>query len=280
MKRKTLFLPSLFSLFLVIVSCATIEISERDAFDAHRTVTPETFNIEPYRLHDVTLQTEDGEELDAWFLERDDAQATVVYYGGNGFLMVISRSLIEAYREVPVNIMLFDYRGYGRSSGTASVRGLKTDARVAYNYARNGAPSPQETIIVHGHSMGSFLAAMIADENEVAGYILEGPITEVNRWTRRLVPWIARPFVRFRIDQPIQEQNNLERVSRIYAPVLITGGAFDDITPFRMAAELYEASASTQKRLVEVNGAKHNDLPRFRQYREALATFYAGLGIE
>lgn len=278
MKRTILFQFLFIPLF--IASCATIDITERDAFDAQRTVTPETFNIEPYRLHDITLQTEDGEGLDGWFLERDDAQATVVYYGGNGFLMVISRSLIEAYRDIPVNIMLFDYRGYGRSTGTASVRGLQTDARVAYNYARSGAPSPQETIIVHGHSMGSFLAAMITEENEVAGYILESPITEVNRWTRRLVPWIARPFVRFRIDQPIQEQNNLERVARISTPVLITGGAFDDVTPFRMATELHEASASSQKRLVEIAGAKHNDLPRFRQYREALATFYAGLGIE
>lgn len=278
MKRTILFQFLFIPLF--IASCATIDITERDAFDAQRTVTPETFNIEPYRLHDITLQTEDGEGLDAWFLERDDAQATVVYYGGNGFLMVISRSLIEAYRDIPVNIMLFDYRGYGRSTGTASVRGLQTDSRVAYNYARSGAPSPQETIIVHGHSMGSFLAAIITDENEVAGYILESPITEVNQWTRRLVPWIARPFVRFRIDQPIQEQNNLERVARISAPVLITGGAFDDVTPFRMATELHEASASSQKRLVEIAGAKHNDLPRFRQYREALATFYAGLGIE
>jgi uncharacterized protein len=278
MKRSIFFL--LLILSLLIASCATIEITEKDAFDAHRTVTPETFNIEPYRLHDITLQTEDGEELDAWFMERDDAQATVVYYGGNGFLMVISRSLIEAYRDVPVNIMLFDYRGYGRSTGTATVRGLQTDARVAYNYARSGSPSPQETIIVHGHSMGSFLSAMIAEENEVAGYILESPITEVNSWTRRLVPWIARPFVRFRIDPLIQEQNNLERVARIDLPVLMTGGSFDDVTPFRMATELHEASASTNKRLVEINGAKHNDLPRFRQYREALAEFYRGLGIE
>lgn len=280
MKRSAI----IYFIFLIIpllgLSCATIEISERDAFDAHRTVTPETFDIEPYRLHDLTLETEDGDLLDAWFLERDDAQATVVYYGGNGFLMVISRSLIEAYRDIPVNLMLFDYRGYGRSTGTATVRGLQTDARVAYNYALSAVPSPQETIIVHGHSMGSFLAAMIAEENEVAGYILESPITEVNRWTRRLVPWIARPFVRFRIDPLIQEQNNLERVARINEPVLFTGGSFDDVTPFRMARELHEASASSQKRLVEVNGAKHNDLPRFRQYREALDTFYRSIGIQ
>lgn len=265
---------------LLIASCATIDITERDAFDAHRTITPETFHFEEYNLHNVSLGTEDGVDLDAWFLEHNNAQATVVYFGGNSFLMVTSRSLIEAYRDIPVNIMLIDYRGYGRSTGTASVRGLQTDARVAYNYALSGAPSPQSTIIVHGHAMGTFLAAMIAEENEVVGYILESPITEVRQWTRRLVPWIARPFVRFRIDQPIQEQNNLERVAQINKPLLITGGAFDDVTPFRMATELHEASASSRKRLVEVNGAKHTDLPRFRQYREALAEFYRGLGIE
>jgi uncharacterized protein len=269
----------IFSLFFS-AACTTIEITERDAFDAYRTVTPETFNIDPYQLHDVTLQSEDGTELDAWFLERDDANATVVYLGGTGFLMVTSRTLIEAYREIPVNILLLDYRGYGRSSGTPSVEGLKTDARVAYSYARSGAPSPQETIVVHGHAMGSFLAAMLAEEESVAAYIMESPITEVNQWTRRLVPWIARPFVRFRIDQPIQEQSNVERVERISIPVLFTGGAFDDVTPFRMAGELYEASGSSQKRLVEIAGAKHTDLPRYRQYRDLLREFYSDVGLD
>ncbi|MCC5904760.1 MAG: alpha/beta hydrolase [Balneolaceae bacterium] len=278
MKINTLAVSVLFFMFLS--ACTTIEITERDAFDAYRTVTPETFNIDPYQLHDISLQSEDGTEIDAWFLERDDASATVIFYGGTGFLMVTSRTLIEAYRNVPVNILLLDYRGYGRSSGTPTVDGLKTDARVAYSYARSASPSPQETIFVHGHAMGTFLAAMIAEEETVAGYILESPITEVNRWTRRLVPWIARPFVRFRIDQPIQDQNNVVRVERINIPVLIMGGAFDDVTPFRMAEELYEASASSQKRLVEIAGAKHTDLPRFRQYRDVLVEFYARAGLD
>jgi uncharacterized protein len=141
MKRSILFL--LLILSLLIASCATIEITERDAFDAHRTITPETFNFEEYSLHNVSLGTEDGVELDGWFLERNNAQATVVYFGGNSFLMVTSRSLIEAYRDIPVNIMMIDYRGYGRSTGTSTVRGLQTDARVAYNYALSGSPSPQ-----------------------------------------------------------------------------------------------------------------------------------------
>ena len=262
---------------MIFVGCRTINITESDAFDPNRTITPQTFDINPYHLHDITLETEDGESLDAWFLERDDAAATLVYFGGNNFLMVTSRALIESYRQIPVNILLFDYRGYGRSSGEPTVSGVMADTRAAYQYARNEAPDLQEVIYVHGHSMGSFLSAMITEEEEVSGYILESPITEVNQWTRRLIPWIARPFIRFNIDDPIKEQSNLERVSRISVPLLIMGGSNDEVTPFRMAEDLYEASVSSQKRLVKITGGTHNDLPKSVEYRNALRDYFSDL---
>jgi uncharacterized protein len=272
MKRYIIF--TLLSL-IIFVGCRTINITESDAFDPNRTITPQTFDIQPYQLHDITLETEDGESLDAWFLERDDAAATLIYYGGNDFLMVTSRALIESYRQIPVNILLFDYRGYGRSSGEPTVSGVMTDARTAYNYARNDAPNRQESIYVHGHSMGSFLSATITEEEEIAGYILESPISDVNQWTRRLIPWIARPFIRFNIDDPIKEQSNLDRVSRIDKPLLIMGGSNDEVTPFRMAEDLYEASVSSQKRLVKIAGGTHNDLPKSVEYRNALQDFFS-----
>lgn len=274
MNRSIIF--SLLSL-MILISCRTINISESDAFDPNRTITPQTFDIDPYRLHDITLETEDGESLDAWFLERDDAAATLIYFGGNDFLMVKSRIIIESYRQIPVNLLLFDYRGYGRSSGEPTVAGVMADARAAYLYARNDAPDVQESVYVHGHSMGSFLSAMLADEEVVSGFILESPISEVNQWTRRLIPWIARPFIRFNIDDPLKEQSNLERVSRVDIPLLIMGGSNDEVTPFRMAEDLYEASVSSQKRLVKITGAAHNDLPKSVEYRNALRDFFSDL---
>lgn len=268
---------SIFSLFLctalLLASCTTIEITERDAFDAHRTITPATFHVPPFEFEQMKLETIDGETLDAWYLSQEDAVATVVYFGGNGHLLVKSRALIHAYSTIPVNLFLFDYRGYGLSSGDPSVYGVQQDSRTAFNRAEELARESGTMLFVHGHSMGSFLASHMAEENSVDGYILESPVTEVRTWTRRLVPWILRPFIRFEIDEPIREQSNLSRVASIEVPLLILAGTADEVTPIRMAEELIEASASPSRELVRISGGGHNNLPEQSSYRLALNRF-------
>lgn len=269
MKRPSIYLV----LLLILSSCTTIDITEQDAFDNHRTITPATFNFSDYTLHDQMIETEDGEQINAWFLEHENPVATVVYMGGNGFLMIKSQPLIEAYSNIPVNLMIFDYRGYGLSSGSPSVAGIQLDAKTALNFAKESAQNTSERIFVHGHSMGSFLSAYLADTESVDGYILESPITEVDNWTKRLVPWLLRPFIRFDIDSALSEQSNLKRVERIDIPLLIMGGSDDEITPFRMAEEIEKRSASSQKRLLKITGGTHNDLPNYLTYWQALEEF-------
>jgi len=269
MKNKIL--PSI--LFLLLCGCTTIEISESDAFDPHVTISADQFPIHSYTLHNMNIDTEDGETLDAWFLEREGADKTVIYYGGNGFLMMKSRPLINAYADVPAHLLMIDYRGYGRSTGEPTVDGVKKDVKAAYHLAKYDLPVEPGPIYVHGHSMGSFLAAYIADSEDVAGYILESPITDVDSWTKRLVPRLLRPFVRFDIEESIKAQNNIDPVQRIEEPLLIIGGKQDEITPFKMAEELHEKSSSREKYLVKIENGNHNDLPTFDTYKRALTEF-------
>ena len=260
-------------ILILLTGCTTIEISEPDVFDRHSTISADQFPLHDYQLHEMEIETDDGETIHSWFLERDDADATVIYFGGNGFLMVKSRSLIDAYSGIPVNLVMFDYRGYGRSTGTPDVAGIKTDSRAVYEAVRNDFPADTGPLYLHGHSMGTFLAAYMADTHEAAGYILESPITNVDQMTRQLVPWLLRPFIRFRIDQPVKDENNLTRVSNIEVPLLLMGGERDEITPFSMAEELYRESASAEKELVKIERGTHNDLPNSEIYRRALTDF-------
>lgn len=259
---------------VTLAGCRTVDITEEDIFDAHRTITPATFDISPYRFEGVRIDTPDGETLDSWFLSREDAVATVIYFGGNGSLMVKSRPLIQAYSTVPVNLLLFDYRGYGLSTGEPSVKGIYEDARAVFQFATNEAAATSDKIYVHGHSMGSFLSAMIADDYRVDGYILESPVTNVDQWTKKMIPWALRLFIRFNIDEDVRDQNNLDRVAIIEAPLLILSGTADDVTPVQMADELYEKSVSSSKNLVKINGGGHNNLPRSATYRQALSDFF------
>lgn len=258
----------------LLASCTTIEITEQDIFDRHTTISPDQFPFQNYNLHEMEIDTEDGETLHAWFLEREHASATVIYFGGNGFLMIKSRALIDTYSGLPVNLMMFDYRGYGKSTGTPTVDGIQADARAVYQAVTSDFPVDPGLVYLHGHSMGTFMAAYIAETEEIAGYILESPITNANQMTRELVPRLLRPFIRFRIDQPVKDQDNLARVAATNAPLLILGGERDEITPFAMAENLYKRSASADKQLVKIERGTHNDLPHSPQYRSALYNFF------
>lgn len=262
--------PAIGFLFL-LAACTTIEISEQDAFDNHETITPETFSYSQYSMKERTIQTEDGEEINSWFLEHQDAEATVVYFGGNGHLMVKSTPLINAYSGIPVNLVLFDYRGYGQSTGTPTVSGIQKDAEAVFKSAKEQFGGGR--LFLHGQSMGSFLSAYIAERESVDGYILENPITDVERWTRTMIPWLLRPFIRFDIDDDIARQSNLETVASVDHPLLIFGGTEDSITSFKMAETLHEASISKQKELVIIEGGSHNDLPTYSRYFDGLIDF-------
>ncbi len=259
---------------LFLASCSTIEIKEADVFDAHRTITPESFNFDVYSFQEIRLETGDGEHLNGWVMLHSDAKATVLYLGGNGFLMVKSRPVIEAYSTIPVNLVMFDYRGYGMSSGSPTVEGIRMDANTAMDFVKSNSELNGGPLFVHGHSMGSFLSAYLADTRRIDGYILESPVTDVDDWTRTLVPWLVRRFIRFDIDPAVRAESNLRRVQNIELPLLLMGGNSDEITPFEMAETLYKKSASENKTLVEMDGGTHNDLPTFPEYMASIRDFF------
>lgn len=256
-------------------SCTTIELGEDDAFDNHRTITPASFSSEVFSLQEYDVETPDGEVLNAWWLTREDAVGSVLYFGGNGFLLVKSRIMKEAYETFPVNVLFFDYRGYGLSTGTPSIEGLLTDIESIHRFALEELQLSPEGMIFHGHSMGSFMAARLAEEKLAAGYILESPVTNVKDWTGRLVPFLLKPFVRFDIQEELASQDNLRRVSRTEMPLLIISGEEDPVTPSGMAEDLFEASATPEnaKRLELIEGGGHNDLPDYESYRETVGAF-------
>lgn len=272
-KPKWFFVP----VFCFLFSCTTIDITEQDAFDNHRTVTPESFRSDVFMLTETQITSSDGETLNAWWFTQEDAEATVLYFGGNGFLLVKALPWIRHFEQLPVNVLMFDYRGYGLSSGSPSVDGLINDSRSAFTYLTESQGVNEDSIILHGHSMGSFMAARLANDTNAAGYILESPISNVREWTRGLVPWLLRPFIRFSVDDAIGSQNNVKNVETTQMPLLIVTGRDDQVTPKMMAKKLYESSASPLKSLEIIPNGGHNDLPEFQEYTRSYREFLQSL---
>jgi uncharacterized protein len=252
-------------------ACTTIEIEEEEIFDVKRTVDAELLAELGVDRRRLTLDTEDGERLVAWHLARPDARGIVVLYGGNGFLMVTARDWIESLSELPVEVLMFDYRGYGRSTGRPSVEGLRRDAIRAYREATEELGWAPQRVVLHGHSLGSFAALYVAERRPAAGVVVENPVTSAEDLVEGLVPWFVDPLIRFELAPAIRSDDNVDRMKRLQRPSLVFGGREDPIAPVGMARTLAGASSWATLRVFE--GGSHNDLPRQEGYVSAYRDF-------
>lgn len=255
--------------------CATrVPIEETAVFQPRAALVPETFDAANATFEELRVPTSDGVELYAWHITREGAERTVLYFGGQGFYLVLAHDFVaDMLAHVPVNLVLFDYRGYGRSGGEPTVAALKHDALRMYALVTEERGVAPEDLLVHGHSMGSFMASHVAAERPVAGLVLESAVTDLQGLTKELVPGLLRPFVRFDIAPVLQAESNLERVARIRAPTLFLVGSEDRVAPRALTDALHEASAASPKVKVIVEGGGHNELHREQAYTRAYTDF-------
>jgi hypothetical protein len=270
-----------FSVLVAILFCACgggIPLDEDAVFQPRESLTPGTFAYENATLEEVFFEAEDGTRLNAWHIDRDESVATVLYFGGQGFNLVLSRAFVsEMLAEVPVDLFMVDYRGYGRSGGEPSVEKLKSDAVRAHEFLTERRGVDPATIVVHGHSMGTFVASYVATRKTVAALVMESGVTDVDGWTRALVPWYLRLFLKFDVSEALAEESNLERIRQIEVPTLFLVGSNDPITPPELSEKLHRESAADDKQLVEVEGGDHNGLYEYEAYRDAYEGFARGL---
>lgn len=187
--------------------------------------------------------------------------ATVLYLGGNGFMTLLhGKAVARAFDRLDLEVVMFDYRGYGESEGVPTLAVLRADALEVFD-AVAGKAGGSTRVIVHGQSLGSFLAAQIAEERKVGGLVLESTATTPAEWADSQIPRIARGLVRVEIADALEGISNLSVVERLdEALVLIVGGQ-DRTTPPLMSRALLDAAKvpSGCKSLHVIPGRGHND---------------------
>lgn len=210
----------------------------------------------------VTIPRENGVALHGVYATRPDATAEILYFGGN-----VSRvdddadEIVRAVAPLRVNVLMVDYRGYGGSTGTPTIGAVKEDALAAFDVLRERAGA--RPIVVHGFSLGSFIAAHVAVNRPAVALVLESTAPDVTTWARNSVPTLMKPFLRVHIAEALQQESNTERLRRYTGPLLLVTGTKDDVTPPKFASALLATSASTAKRQVVVEGATHGDAMTF-----------------
>lgn len=212
-------------------------------------VTPTALGL---RHEEVRLHTEDGVALHAWFLPCEGSSYTVLLNHGNAGNIShrLDRALL-IQAELEADVLLYDYRGYGRSEGAPDEEGTYRDARAAWAYLTQERDLPPERILIFGESLGSAVALQLALDRPARALVLESPFTSAADMASELFPFLPmRHLIRTRYD-------NLGKVGALRIPLLILHGDRDEIVPFEHGQRLY-AAAPQPKRFYPIPGAAHN----------------------
>ncbi|MES2758281.1 MAG: alpha/beta fold hydrolase [Pseudomonadota bacterium] len=248
---------------LLLSACTTMQIGERNFIRPDKQVSAADARLDvrallpAARVSDEEIATPDGAVLRGIIAQPPGAAVTVLYFGGNAFhLDRHGAGLLPLLASCGAGIAVFDYRGYGRSSGAPTVATMAADAVRAFDHVSARHPG---RVIVHGQSLGSFMAAHVVRQRpQAAGLVLEATSSNVQDWAQANVPWYARPFLQIEIDESLRAADNVAAVAGYRGAALVLAGERDRITPPALGQKVFAALPGTAKQWFVADGAGHN----------------------
>ncbi|MFK5956527.1 MAG: alpha/beta hydrolase [Planctomycetota bacterium] len=228
-------------------------------------------NWEPEGLDyaDVWFRAEDNTPLHAWYFEHPNPKAVVLYAHGNGGHLAHRGSLMQYLRDsLGVSVLIFDYRGYGRSEGVPTVIGVLQDARAARSKLAELASVKENQIVLMGRSLGGAIAADLTRDIVPRALILESTFSSFKD-----IAEVAAPNLSWLV--PKDKLNSLDALQNYAGPLFQSHGNRDATIPFSLGKKLF-AAAQGPKQFVVIAGGGHNT-PQGWEYYSALNRFFASL---
>ncbi|MEN8206156.1 MAG: alpha/beta hydrolase [Pseudomonadota bacterium] len=215
----------------------------------------------------VLLTAGDDTRLHAWFVPSDAARGTLLFNHGNAGNIAHRLDSISLFHSLGLNVLIFDYRGYGESEGKPSEKGTYLDVKAAWDYLLKERMISAEEIVIFGRSLGAAIAVDLASQHPSAGVILESAFTSVPDMAASLYPWLpVRLLSRYRY-------NSLKRIEGIRSPLLVVHSRDDEIIPYEHGKKLF-AQANKPKQFLELNGGHNNGYQVSRKlYEQTMQQF-------
>ena len=224
-------------------------------------------------FEDAEFQAADGTKLHGWYVPHEHSTATVLFLHGNaGNITDRVDSLERLHEVVGASVLIFDYRGYGRSAGKPSEKGIMADARAARAWLAKKENIPEREIVMMGESLGGGVAVDLAAADGARALVLISTFNRLPDVAAYHYPYFpVRLLMRTKFDSE-------SKIPNYRGPLLQFHGRDDTIVPFRFGKKLFDA-ANEPKELVVSERHDHNDYVPTSFY-EKLKKFLDGLPHE
>jgi alpha-beta hydrolase superfamily lysophospholipase len=210
--------------------------------------TPDEYGLS---FEEVRFAAADGTQLFGWFIPADNPRGTLLFCHGNAGNISHRRESIKVFNGLRLNIFVFDYRGYGESSGSISEEGTYRDVEAAWDHIVSEKDIPGSEIIVFGRSLGGAIAAWVAQDRDAKALIIESAFTSIPDIGASLYPFLpVRRLARYRYA-------TVEYLENVRCPVLVIYSIDDEMIPSEHARRLFDA-AGEPKEMLQLRGT-HNE---------------------
>ncbi|MCP4591306.1 MAG: alpha/beta hydrolase [bacterium] len=249
--RRLLKLALRTALLTYVVACIVIySLQARLVYfpDRDYWTTPGDAGLE---YEDLTLTTEDGIAIAAWYVPQRQAKGTVLFCHGNAGNIADRIPSIQSFHDLGYCVLIFDYRGYGRSMGKPTEEGTYRDAEAAWRYLVDTRHESPERIVFFGRSLGGAVAIDLATRHSPAALVVESTFTSLVDIGKLQYPFLPVNWLcKYRYE-------SIDKVSALKCAKLFIHGREDRLVPFDNGRRLYDASREP-KTFMETPGG-HND---------------------
>jgi hypothetical protein len=256
-----------------LAGCATITVDERTILRPdQRPPAAESLGAS-YVREDLALPQADDAVSRGVYFHSPLSTATVLYFGGSSFRLDIEgQPVVTALARAGMDVMIFDYRGYGRSDGTPTAALMRSDAQALARFARSKAHGP---LVVYGLSLGSFVASAVAETEPVDALVLEGTATNAQDMVDHRFPWYAKLVARPKFSAEVASIDNVKALRGYQGPLLVLSGEDDEMMPPSLQRSLYEQVPTTRKAMRLFAGYGHKGLIESPEFTGVLRDFLA-----
>ncbi|KAI8776821.1 alpha/beta hydrolase domain-containing protein 13 [Biomphalaria glabrata] len=237
-------------------------------------ITPEAFQM-PYENH--FIRTKDGTRINVVLIKQmQRSTLTVIFFHGNaGNIGHRLQNALGLYSILNANILMVEYRGYGKSEGGPSESGLYQDAEAAMDFLLKRSDIDQTQIVLFGRSLGGAVAIYLASSPfygpKIAAVVLENTFTSLYDMSHKILRFSCIKYIPrlcYKNKFP-----SLQRIELVSTPALFLSGTMDELVPPKMMKELYNKCNSNFKRLELFANGTHNDTWMCPGYYEAWMRF-------
>ncbi len=245
----------------IIISVLLYYLQDYFLFKPEKLPPDFNFYYENQKVSEYHLETRDGAIINGLHFSVEKPLGVILYLKGNSKSIKGWGKFAVDFTRNNYDVIMIDYRGFGKSTGKRSQKAIKHDLQFIYNKIREKVN--EKYIIIYGRSMGSGFATKLASMNNPKMLILDAPYYSLTKVTGRYMPFMPLSII---LKYPMPTYKWIKYVK---CPIHIIHGTEDKLIPFRSSVKLSQINAKLT-RLHPIIGGGHKNLNNFESYHKIL----------